>query len=119
MTKVTAFNAVVNQNQDNMKNWFVWVSNKQTKLPERPCKPAVPDSAWNFLSYYGATDITNFSAEQKTNKEAMLKSLSSTSPVVADTLRSGLLQASTDDTLTTWAADNDGNAVGHVFGKYG
>lgn len=48
----------------------------------------------------------------------MPKSLSTTSPVVADTLRTGLLQVS-PNTGATWTADNITFAVGHVFGRYG
>lgn len=123
---VAAFNKVVTANNDTLKDWFTWVAGKQNKLPPRPCKPQVPDSAWNFLSYFGTTTIDNFSADQKANRYAKIKSLASassvTAPVVADTLRTGYLQVHSDDnnaSPSAWTYNFDSFALGHVFGKYG
>ena len=73
----------------------------------------MPDSAWNMLAYFGSTTITNFSAEQKANKNALIVPFTTT----GDTLRTGMVQVSVDDTLTSYTATND--YAGHTFGKLG
>lgn len=108
VAEYTAYNAAVAKNQDNLKDWFTYIGATYTPLPARPCKPQVPDSAWNMIAYFGATTIDNFSADLKAKKNALLQGDLS----IAHTLRTGLLQASPDETAIE-------AHVGHVFGKMG
>jgi hypothetical protein len=115
----TAYNDVISYNKERDTDFMKGILQAPVKLPVRPCKPDRPTQFAGIVAQFSSTKMSSWTTANKDAKWAEInQGLSGTdpTPVVASTLRSGFLQASTNTASTTTTEIAN---VGHVFGRMG